>query len=211
MNEKKTTRRYAMEDVPAAAEALKRGELVAVPTETVYGLAARAGDDAAVRAIYAVKHRSPEKPLSILVSGMEMVKAYTRNIPAAAWRLAEQYWPGPLTMVLEDGGGVAPTVTCGGSTLGVRCPDHPMTLALIRALGEPLAAPSANPSDLPSPKTAQAVLDYFDGKIEAVLDGGVCDLGVESTIISLTGEEPKILREGGIPGRELLDFLKEMT
>lgn len=211
MEEKKTTQRYAMDDIPAAAKILKRGGLVAVPTETVYGLAAQAGDDAAVQAIYAVKHRSPQKPLSILVSGMEMVEGYTKNIPAAAYRLAEKYWPGPLTMVLEDGGKVAPTVTCGGSTLGVRCPDHPMTLALIQKLGAPLAAPSANPSDLPSPKTAQAVLDYFDGQIEAVLDGGICDLGVESTILSLTGEEPKILREGGIPGQELLDFLKEMT
>lgn len=211
MNEKKTTRRYAMEDVPAAAELLKQGGLVAVPTETVYGLAARAGDDTAVRAIYAVKGRSPDKPLSILVSGMEMVERYTKNIPAVAWRLAEQYWPGPLTMVLEDGGEAAPTVTRGGGTLGVRCPDHPMTLALIRALGEPLAAPSANPSDQPSAKTAGEVLDYFDGKIEAVLDGGACGLGVESTIVALTGEEPRILREGGIPGRELLDFIKEMT
>lgn len=211
MEEKKTTQRYTMDDIPAAAKVLKRGGLVAVPTETVYGLAAQAGDDAAVQAIYGVKHRSPEKPLSILVSGMEMVEGYTKNIPAAAYRLAEKYWPGPLTMVLEDGKKVAPTVTCGGSTLGVRCPDHPMTLALIQELGGPLAAPSANPSDLPSPKTAQAVLDYFDGQIEAVLDGGVCDLGVESTILSLTGEEPKILREGGIPGQELLDFLKEMT
>lgn len=211
MEDKKTTQRYTMDDIPAAAKVLKRGGLVAVPTETVYGLAAQAGDDAAVQAIYGVKHRSPEKPLSILVSGMEMVEGYTKNIPAAAYRLAEKYWPGPLTMVLEDGKKVAPTVTCGGSTLGVRCPDHPMTLALIQELGGPLAAPSANPSDLPSPKTAQAVLDYFDGQIEAVLDGGVCDLGVESTILSLTGEEPKILREGGIPGQELLDFLKEMT
>ena len=211
MEEKKTTQRYTMDDIPVAAKVLKRGGLVAVPTATVYGLAAQAGDDAAVQAIYGVKHRSPEKPLSILVSGMEMVEGYTKNIPAAAYRLAEKYWPGPLTMVLEDGKKVAPTVTCGGSTLGVRCPDHPMTLALIQELGGPLAAPSANPSDLPSPKTAQAVLDYFDGQIEAVLDGGVCDLGVESTILSLTGEEPKILREGGIPGQELLDFLKEMT
>lgn len=211
MEEKKITQRYTMDDLPAAAEALRRGGLVAVPTETVYGLAAQAGDDAAVQAIYLVKRRSPEKPLSILVSGMEMVEGYTKNIPAAAYRLAEKYWPGPLTMVLEDGGKVAPTVTCGGDTLGVRCPDHPMTLALIQELDGPLAAPSANPSDLPSPKTAQAVLDYFDGQIEAVLDGGACGLGVESTILSLTGKEPKILREGGIPGQELLDFLKEMT
>lgn len=211
MNKEHSTRRCGMEDLPAAALALRQGQLVAVPTETVYGLAARAGDDKAVRAIYAVKGRSPDKPLSILLSGMEMVERYAKNIPAAAYRLAERYWPGPLTMVLEDGGAAAPTVTRGGGTLGVRCPDHPMTLALIRALDEPLAAPSANPSDLPSAKDADQVLAYFDGQIAAVLDGGPCGLGVESTIVSLTGAEPKILREGGIPGQELLTFLKEMT
>ncbi len=206
----KITGRYRMEDVPAAAAALSAGELVAVPTETVYGLAADASQEAAVKAIYAVKGRDPGKPLSILVDGLDMAADYTKNMPAAARRLAERYWPGPLTMVLEDAGRVAPTVTCGGTTLGVRCPDHPMTLALIRALGAPLAAPSANPSDLPSPKSAQDVLGYFDGKIAAVLDGGVCQVGVESTILSLVGE-PNILREGGIPGQELLDCLKEMT
>ena len=211
MEEKKSTQRYAMEDVPAAAALLRSGGLVAVPTETVYGLAAQAGDDKAVRAIYETKGRPQDKPLSILVSGMDMVEQYTRNIPDAAYHLAKRYWPGPLTMVLEDGGRVASAVTCGGNTLGVRCPDHPMTLALIKALGAPLAAPSANPSDLPSPKTAQAVLDYFDGRIEAVLDGGACGLGVESTILSLVGEEPAILREGGLPGEELLKFLKELT
>lgn len=211
MNETYLTKRCTGEEIAAAAELLRQGCLVAVPTETVYGLAARAGDEQAVRAIYAVKGRSPDKPLSILLSGMEMAARYTKNIPAAAYRLAERYWPGPLTMVLEDGGAAAPTVTQGGGTMGVRCPDHPMTLALIQALNEPLAAPSANPSDLPSAKDADQVLAYFDGKIAAVLDGGPCGLGVESTIVSLVGAEPKILREGGIPGQELLTFLKEMT
>jgi tRNA threonylcarbamoyl adenosine modification protein (Sua5/YciO/YrdC/YwlC family) len=159
--------------------------------------------------IYTVKTRNPGKPLSILVSGMDMVEGYTQNIPAAAYRLAEQYWPGPLTMVLEDKGCAAPTVTAGGDTLGVRCPDHPMTLALIQALGAPLAAPSANPEGAPSPKSAEAVFDYFDGRIHGILDGGPCTVGVESTIVDLTGTEPKILREGGIPGEELLRFLEE--
>lgn len=204
-----TTIRYTMETVPQAAAAMKAGELVAVPTETVYGLAAHAGLDRSVQDIYTVKTRNPGKPLSILVSGMDMVEGYTKNIPAAAYRLAEQYWPGPLTMVLEDKGCAAPTVTAGGDTLGVRCPDHPMTLALIRALGAPLAAPSANPEGAPSPKSAQEVLAYFDGKIHGILDGGTCSVGVESTIVDLTGEEPRILREGGIPGEELLTFIKE--
>ena len=203
------TIRYTMETVPQAAAAMQAGELVAVPTETVYGLAAHAGLDQSVQDIYTVKTRNPGKPLSILVSGMDMVEGYTQNIPAAAYKLAEKYWPGPLTMVLEDKGCAAPTVTAGGDTLGVRCPDHPMTLALIRALGAPLAAPSANPEGAPSPKSAQDVLAYFDGKIHGILDGGTCTVGVESTIVDLTGAEPKILREGGIPGEELLRFLEE--
>ena len=203
------TIRYTMQTVPQAAAAMKAGELVAVPTETVYGLAAHAGLDRSVQDIYTVKTRNPGKPLSILVSGMDMVEGYTKNIPAAAYKLAEQYWPGPLTMVLEDKGCAAPTVTAGGDTLGVRCPDHPMPLALIQALGAPLAAPSANPEGAPSPKSAEAVFDYFDGKIHGILDGGPCTVGVESTIVDLTGAEPKILREGGIPGEELLRFLEE--
>ena len=203
------TIRYTMQTVPQAAAAMKAGELVAVPTETVYGLAAHAGLDQSVQNIYTVKTRNPGKPLSILVSGMDMVEGFTQNIPAAAYRLAEQYWPGPLTMVLEDKGCAAPTVTAGGDTLGVRCPDHPMTLALIQALGAPLAAPSANPEGAPSPKSAEAVFDYFDGKIHGILDGGPCTVGVESTIVDLTGTEPKILREGGIPGEEFLRFLEE--
>ena len=203
------TIRYTMQTVPQAAAAMKAGELVAVPTETVYGLAAHAGLDQSVQNIYTVKTRNPGKPLSILVSGMDMVEGFTQNIPAAAYRLAEQYWPGPLTMVLEDKGCAAPTVTAGGDTLGVRCPDHPMTLALIQALGAPLAAPSANPEGAPSPKSAEAVFDYFDGKNPGILDGGPCTVGVESTIVDLTGTEPKILREGGIPGEELLRFLEE--
>ncbi|MBQ2296953.1 MAG: threonylcarbamoyl-AMP synthase [Ruminiclostridium sp.] len=203
------TIRYTMQTVPQAAAAMKAGELVAVPTETVYGLAAHAGLDRSVQDIYTVKTRNPGKPLSILVSGMDMVEGFTQNIPAAAYKLAEQYWPGPLTMVLEDKGCAAPTVTAGGDTLGVRCPDHPMTLALIQALGAPLAAPSANPEGAPSPKSAEAVFDYFDGRIHGILDGGPCTVGVESTIVDLTGTEPKILREGGIPGEELLRFLEE--
>lgn len=206
-----TTKRYTMETVAEAADCLREGGLVAVPTETVYGLAANAPDGKAVRRIFETKERNPEKPLSVLVSGMEMVEKYTGNIPASAYRLAERYWPGPLTMVLEDLGYLPAVVTSGTGTLGVRCPDHPMTLALIQKLGAPLAAPSANPAGLPSPKTAQAVLDYFDGRIEGILDGGPCAVGVESTIVDLTGESPRILREGGIPAEELLGFLKENT
>lgn len=199
---------YTMEDIDAAVTMLKKGGLVALPTETVYGLAVDGGNVAAVRRLYEVKDRNREKAISVLVSGMEMVETYCRNIPQGAYRLAERYWPGPLTMILEDGEVASALTTAESGTLGVRCPDHPMTLEVIRRGGFALAAPSANPSDQPSPKTAQEVLDYFDGRIEGILDGGPCAVGVESTIVDLTGEEPKILREGGIPGQEILDFLQ---
>ena len=138
--------------------------------------------------------------------GIRLVSA--PNEMTQAYALAEHYWPGPLTMILEDKGVVSALVNDGSGTLGVRCPDHPLTQAILRQAGVALAAPSANPSDQPSPKTAQEVLDYFDGHIEGIVDGGPCRVGVESTIVDLTGPVPQILREGGIPGQELLDFLK---
>ena len=202
MNSRKTIR-YTMEDVAPAVAMLQKGGLVALPTETVYGLAVNAENSAAVWVLYEVKQREREKALSVLVTGMEMVENYCQNIPPQAYALAEHYWPGPLTMILEDKGVVSALVNDGSGTLGVRCPDHPLTQA-----GVALAAPSANPSDQPSPKTAQEVLDYFDGHIEGIVDGGPCRVGVESTIVDLTGPVPQILREGGIPGQELLDFLK---
>ena len=112
-------------------------------------------------------------------------------------------------MILEDNGVVSALVNDEGDTLGVRCPDHPMTQSILQEADVALAAPSANPSDLPSPKTAQEVLDYFDGHIEGIVDSGPCAMGVESTIVDLTGDEPVILREGGIPAQELLDFIRE--
>lgn len=202
------TIRYTMEDLPDIVTMLKKGGGVAVPTETVYGLAVDGENNAAMFWLIDVKRRPRDKAISVLVSGMEMVEKYCQNIPQAAYRLAEKYWPGPLTMILEDKGVVSTLVTAETETLGVRCPDHPMTLEIIRQAGFALAAPSANPAGQPSAKTAQEVLDYFEGHIEGVLDGGPCAMGVESTIVDLTGEEPKILREGGIPGQEILDFLK---
>lgn len=207
MNSRKTIR-YTMEDVAPAVAMLQKGGLVALATETVYGLAVNAENSAAVWVLYEVKQREREKALSVLVTGMEMVENYCQNIPPQAYALAEHYWPGPLTMILEDKGVVSALVNDGSGTLGVRCPDHPLTQAILRQAGVALAAPSANPSDQPSPKTAQEVLDYFDGHIEGIVDGGPCRVGVESTIVDLTGPAPQILREGGIPGQELLDFLK---
>ena len=202
------TNRYNMEQLSDAVAMLRKGGLVAVPTETVYGLAADAENSAAIWTLFEVKQREREKAFSILVTGMDMVERYCENIPPVAYALAEKYWPGPLTMILEDKGVVSAMVNDEGDTLGVRCPDHPLTLAILRELGRPLAAPSANISDQPSPKTTKEVLDYFDGRIEGVVEGGTCALGVESTLVDLSGDEPKILREGAIPGQEILDFIK---
>lgn len=204
-----TTKRYTMEETQEAAVMLWKGGLVAIPTETVYGLAASARDGVAVQKIFDLKDRPYEKPISVLVSGMEMVEKYCQNIPPAAYKLAEKYWPGPLTMILEDKGIVPLMVTAETDTLGVRCPDHPLALSILEKADFPLAATSANPAGGEPAKTAQEVLQYFDKRIEAVLDGGPCAVGVASTVLDLTEEEPKILREGGIPGQELLDFLKE--
>ena len=209
MNPFMETRKYTMEETEQAASMLRKGGLVAVPTETVYGIAASAEDGVAVQMIYDLKDRDYDKPVSVLVTGMDMVEKYCQNIPPVAYRLAEKYWPGPLTMILEDREVVPAMVTADTGTLGVRCPDHPLTLAIIEKAGVPLAAPSANPSGDEPAKTVREVLDYFNRKIEGVVDGGPCAMGVASTVVDLTEEEPKILREGGIPAGELLAFLRE--
>ena len=164
------TNRYNMEQLSDAVAMLRKGGLVAVPTETVYGLAADAENSAAIWTLFEVKQREREKAFSILVTGMDMVERYCENIPPVAYAL---------------------------------------TQSILQEADVALAAPSANPSDLPSPKTAQEVLDYFDGHIEGIVDGGPCAVGVESTIVDLTGDEPVILREGGIPAQEILDFIRE--
>lgn len=191
-------------DAAQAARLLREGRLVAVPTETVYGLAADATQETAVQANYDAKGRPETKPLNVLVDGMAMVETVCRDIPEDAYRLADAFWPGPLTMILWGNGALPPIVPSGGATQGVRCPDHPATLAVIRALGRPLACPSANLSGQPSPKSAQAVLEQLDGRIDAVLDGGVCTVGVESTILDLTVSPYRILRQGGL-GRDRLE------
>ncbi len=185
-------------DAAQAAELLRQGKLVALPTETVYGLAADAAQEQAVRANYDAKGRPEAKPLNVLVDGMAMVEAVCRDIPADAYQLAEAFWPGPLTMILWGNGTLPPIVPAGGNTQGVRCPDHPDTLAVIKALGRPLACPSANLSGQPSPRSAGDVLAQLGGRIDGVLDGGPCSVGVESTILDLTVAPYRILRQGGL-------------
>ena len=197
------TRRLGQSDIPEAAGIIRSGGLVAVPTETVYGLAANGLDERAVRRIYEVKERPGTKPISFLVSGIQDAGRFCADIPETAILLAETFWPGPLTMVFQKRETVPAVVTAGGYTVGVRCPDHPLTLELLRQTGVPLAAPSANLSGKPSPRTARDVLRVFDGKIEAVLDGGTCSVGVASTILDLTARPPKILRLGGLSAEEI--------
>ena len=185
-------------DIQQAAELLRQGRLVAVPTETVYGLAADATQETAVQANYDAKGRPETKPLNVLVDGMAMVEKVCRDIPEDAYKLANAFWPGPLTMILWGNGTLPAIVPAGGQTQGVRCPDHRDTLAVIRALGRPLACPSANLSGQSSPKSAQDVLVQLGGHIDAVLDGGECTMGVESTILDLTVSPYCILRQGGL-------------
>ena len=196
-------------DPGAAAEVLRAGGLAAVPTETVYGLAANALDEEAVERVYAVKGRPERKALSVLVPGPEALDQYCKDVPKGARALAERFWPGPLTLVLPSRELECPAVRGGGETLGLRCPDHPLTLELLRELDFPLAAPSANPSGAESPKSAEQVLDYFEGQIEAILDGGPCGLGRESTILDMSKTPYRILRQGALPAEEIAKTLRD--
>ena len=198
MHYRPETIRFSLEDTDKAAAMLLKGGLVALPTETVYGLAASAEDGPALLMLYEVKKRDPDKASAVLVTGMEMVEKDCQNIPQGAYRLAEKYWPGPLTMVLPKSE-LVPMETSGGlSTVAVRLPAHPVANRLIRACGCPLAAPSGNLSGRPSPTTARHMLHDMDGRIDAILDGGPCGVGVESTVLALAEQKPRLLRPGGV-------------
>lgn len=190
-----------------AAEIIKKGGLVAVPTETVYGLAANGLSEDAVKKLYEVKGRPEKKPISLLVTGMEQAEKFCRDIPEEAYLLAEKFFPGPVTIILKKRDVVPDTVTAGGDTVGIRCPANPLTAELIELAGVPLAAPSANISGMPSPKDVDAVLGYFDGKIDCAVDGGKCSLGIESTIIDMTEKPFKILRQGYLSAEEVFNAL----
>lgn len=184
---------------------MRGGGLIAVPTETVYGLAGNGLDEKAVAEIYEVKGRPEVKPLSLMVHDAASMERYCENVPPQAYTLAKNFWPGPLTIVMKAKPCVPEIVRAGGETVGLRCPDHPLTLELLEKSGVPFAAPSANPSGEPSPKNADSVLKYFDGKIDAVLDGGECGIGCESTLIDLSRTPYRILRQGALPADEIAD------
>lgn len=217
-------------EISRAAEIIKSGGLVGIPTETVYGLGANGLDPVAVRSIFQAKGRPQDNPLILHIPDPSWLERCCEDIPEAAWRLAERFWPGPLTMILKcrrrtpeelealkkgpicscthTGPRIIPdVVTAGLETVGMRCPAHDLCRAVIQAAGVPVAAPSGNTSGRPSPTSVGDMLEDMDGKIDAILDGGDCQVGVESTIIDVTAVPPRLLRPGGIPLEELRDVL----
>ncbi len=190
--------------IARAADIIRRGGLVAFPTETVYGLGANAQDAAAVRGIFAAKERPAYDPLIVHLCSAEALPLVARDIPPVAWELAARFWPGPLTLVLPRHPQVPYEVTAGGETVAVRVPAHPVAQALIRAAGVPIAAPSANRFGRVSPTRASDVWHDLAGRIDLILDGGPTQVGVESTVLSLVTSPPLLLRPGGVP-REALE------
>lgn len=191
----------------AAARLIREGKVVAMPTETVYGLGADARNENAVREVFAVKGRPQDNPLIVHICDLVMLKAVVREITPEAAELAKKFWPGPLTMVLPKTDSIPDSITCGLQTVAVRMPAHPVARDLIQTAGTPIAAPSANLSGKPSTTTGRHVWDDLQGKIPMILDAGPCEVGVESTVISLSGERPTILRPGIITLEEIREVL----
>ncbi|WP_395769388.1 L-threonylcarbamoyladenylate synthase [Arenimonas sp.] len=198
---------------PTIAEAvaiLRGGGLLAIPTETVYGLAADARNAEAVARIFALKGRPSDHPLIVHIAGSDAIEAWASTIPESAKKLATHFWPGPLTLILKKRSDVPDAVTGGQDTVGLRSPDHPLTLSLLRAFGGGLAAPSANRFGRISPTSADHVRDEFGENAPLILDGGPCPVGIESTIVDLSQSPPRILREGHIRREQLLPFLPDL-
>lgn len=197
--------------IARAAAIIRRGGLVVFPTETVYGLGAHALDDAAVARIFEAKGRPAGDPVIVHVADVTQVAAISASVPETARRVMAAFWPGPLTVILERGSAVPLRVTAGGSTVGVRVPAHPVALALLKAAGVPIAAPSANRFSRPSPTTAADVMEDLGDRVEMVLDGGATTHGVESTVVDCTGATPLVLRPGAITLESLRSVLPDIT
>ncbi len=198
------------ETLDKAAVLIKRGEVVAIPTETVYGLAANAFDENAVTEIFKAKGRPADNPLIVHIAVLSQLDELVSEVPDSVALLAERFWPGPLTLVLKKSGKVPDIVTAGLDSVAIRMPSHPVALAFIEACKVPLAAPSANLSGSPSPTQARHVYDDLNGKIPMILDGGTCAVGVESTVLSLTGDIPEILRPGEVTLEQLKTVLENV-
>jgi len=191
------------EHITLCAQAIKNGELVAIPTETVYGLAANALDETAVANIFSTKGRQADNPLIVHICSVLDVTALVSSVSPFFEPLAKKFWPGPLTMVMRKSSEIPDNVSAGLDSVALRMPNHPAALALIKASGCPIAAPSANLSGSPSPTKAIHVKNDIDGKIPFILDGGSCEVGLESTVLDLSCEVPAILRPGGITIEEI--------
>src|SRR5262249_29022106 len=189
--------------IDLAVAALRRGELVAFPTETVYGLGADASNAEALSRLYRVKGRPAEHPVIVHIAGAGQLADWAKEVPDAARKLAEAFWPGPLTMVLRKSPSVPGQVTGGQDTVAIRIPRHPIALSLLEAFGGGIAAPSANRFGHLSPTVAAAVVEELGDDVSIVLDGGPCKVGIESTIVNLCGDGPEILRLGMIPGEQI--------
>lgn len=194
-------------DILHAAALLKAGKLVAVPTDTVYGLAGHAQKTESLQEIFHVKQRPQDKPLIAQVDHIDKAMGFVKNIPNNARMLAEKYWPGALTLIFEATNEVSPVMLSGGSTMGLRVPDHDMTLELLKQLDFPLAVTSANLSGHHSPTTAQEVNEQIGDRIEYILDGGPSTIGLESTIVGFENKMPVIFRKGAISEEEILATL----
>ena len=194
-----------------AANIIKSGGLVAIPTETVYGLGADGLNENAVIKIFEAMGRPQDNPLILHIAGADQIEQFAHHIPQAAYDLAERFWPGPLTLILPARDFIPKRTTGGLDTVGLRCPDCDSTREIIRLAGVPVAAPSANISGKPSTTPAEHVLHDHDGKIAAVVDGGACRVGVESTIVDLTEERPRLLRPGGVTPEQLLEVLGDLV
>ena len=204
------TKYLTEKDLPQAAEIIRRGGLVGIPTETVYGLGANGLDPKAVSRIFEAKGRPQDNPLILHITDVSWLERYCKEIPLTAYELAEAYWPGPMTMILPRKDMVPDAVTAGLDTVGMRCPSHILCHELIRLADVPIAAPSGNTSGRPSPTTADHMREDMDGKIDAIVDGGPCSVGVESTIIDLTCTPPRLLRPGGISLEQLRAVLGQV-
>ena len=198
------------QDIQTAGKLLKDGELVAIPTETVYGLAADALNGEAVANIFRAKGRPMDNPLIVHIADLAQVDDLVAFVPPVLEDLAKAFWPGPLTVILEKSELIPDEVSAGLDTVAIRMPSHPVARAIIQAAGTPLAAPSANTSGMPSPTTAAHVLHDMDGRIAAVVDGGPCEVGVESTVLTLCTRVPRILRPGRVTPEDLFDVLGDV-
>ena len=197
------------EEIKKAADVLKNGGLVGIPTETVYGLGANALDEEAVKSVFVAKGRPQDNPLIVHISDFDEIYDLVEEVPESAKKLAEKYWPGPMTIILKKSEKIPDVVSAGLDTVAIRLPEHEIARAIIRQAGVPIAAPSANVSGSPSPTSAKNVFEDMNGKIPLIVDGGECTVGVESTVVTLVKDKPKILRPGGITPEEISEVLGE--